>query len=219
MKTNCLSWLNNFHRELVLRSLRHDELVISSTDTVLGLLGSVSRPSFLKLNALKHRFDKPYIILIDDVARLPSIAELCPTDPRYGFLARCWPGPVTVILRACRLLPPFLLSPDHTIAVRVPDHTGLQAILAQLPGLFSTSANRAGQPTPTSLLDIDKSLLAQVSYVILDSEKNLEENPENRPLIGLPSTVLDLTGAVPRVMRQGAYPVRELERLWGTSFD
>ena len=196
------------------KSLKNDKISISSTDTILGFLASLTLSSYQKLNELKGgRQDKPYLILIASPVKLTYFIQIENiTTHITHLLAACWPGPVTLIFKANPTLPAFLSSGSGTIALRCPNHTGLQNLLVDFEGLFSTSANKSGKPAPNNPEEIEHDILEKIEYIILDGEKQ-------QPSL-LPSTILDLTspdGTV-RVVREGSYPVSTLEKIYGTPF-
>jgi L-threonylcarbamoyladenylate synthase len=110
-------------------------------------------------------------------------------------MARFWPGPLTLVLSA---------ASGHgaqTIAVRAPNHDVALALLSALgEPLASSSANPAGQPPPVDADQVIAGLGDQLDLV-------LDAGP---CAIGQPSTILDLSGAVPRILRQGAIPAATL---------
>jgi len=119
----------------------------------------------------------------------------------------CWPGPVTLICRARKGLPYYMQAEDGTIGLRMPDHEGLLKILEHFEGLFSTSANLSGKPVPVTVDELDKQLVDQIEYLVLDDEKK-------EPII-LPSTILDCSGEQITVVREGAFPIDQIEARAG----
>jgi L-threonylcarbamoyladenylate synthase len=126
---------------------------------------------------------------VDPVARVsPAAAEL---------MARFWPGPLTLVLPAREG------NDASTIAFRAPDHPVAIALLTQLDEpVASSSANRGGEPPPTDA-DAVEARLGDTIDLILDG---------GPCRIGQPSTILDLSGASPRILRQGAIPKEQLIR-------
>ena len=116
----------------------------------------------------------------------------------------CWPGPLTLILKAKPDLPDFMKSPEGTVGLRMPNHKGLLELLARFEGLFSTSANRAGEPVPQSIDEIDPEIMDAISYLIVDREQT--------PSM-VPSTILDCSRDEIRIVRKGAYPIEKLEKI------
>ncbi len=119
------------------------------------------------------------------------------TDAAADLMRRFWPGPLTLVL-------PAGANPDgRTIAVRAPDHEVALALLASLgEPIASSSANPAGQPPP---IDADQVIAGMGDRIdaVLDG---------GACRIGQPSTILDLSGPAPRILRQGAIPASELVR-------
>jgi tRNA A37 threonylcarbamoyladenosine synthetase subunit TsaC/SUA5/YrdC len=119
--------------------LIENKLFIGTTDTVLGLMCQVDESSKKSIDNVKIRSGKPYVILIDSIEK---VSKLCVINwTLRSFLTACWPGPVTVVLSIGPDAPKWMKE-LNTVAVRIPDHKGLQSILVDLPfGLYSTSAN------------------------------------------------------------------------------
>ena len=95
-------------------------------------------------------------------------------------------------------------SRQGTIALRVPDHAGLQKLLPHFTGLFSTSANISDNPVPRTIKDVDERIVKQVAYAVIDKkEKSIEL---------LESTITDCSGDHITVVCEGAHPIGELRR-------
>lgn len=200
-----LLWSGREHRAELARLLWAGRVAITATDTVFGLLAPLTGHGFDSLNYLKKRANKPYLVLIGHSSRLPLFTDQPISLPLRRLIAFCWPGPVTLIFKAKSTLPSFLKGPDGTIALRVPGHRGLLQLLQSFKGLFSTSANPHGKPAPFSLSDIDEGLLQSVSVVL--SGDDIKKSDV------MPSTILDCTQGVVRVVREGAYPINKLQTL------
>jgi len=182
-------------------AIRAGEPVIIPTDTVYGL---VCTPYYevpmRKLAPLKGRSpDQPIALLAASVDwLLECVPEL---RGRAGVIARALlPGPYTLVVPnpACRY--PWLTGrrPD-AIGVRVPELAGPgRDVLDRVGAIAATSANRHGEPDPRRLDDVPDEILAAVAAAVDGGE-----------LPGTPSTVLDLTGAEPRVLREGAASAAE----------
>jgi tRNA threonylcarbamoyl adenosine modification protein (Sua5/YciO/YrdC/YwlC family) len=202
-----LYWDDDAAIALVAAVLQRKSVVIGSSDTVIGLLAEGSSAGAAALDTLKHRREKPYLILANpDYARklvdLHAVPYLC------SLMEQCWPGPLTLIVRPAVGVPTSLLSPQGTLALRSPDHHGLQKLLTHVPILFSTSANITGQPVPKSQDEVDAEILSKLSYLILDREERRTDTP---------STLLDCTTPIPTVIRVGAYPADHIEKIIGFS--
>ena len=195
--------------------LENDELLIVSTDTIIGFLGRITRKSFNKINDIKQRLpDKNYLIVSKNIDRAMKFihAESLSTKV-LSMLSICWPGAVTVIVQANKFLPEYVQSKDGTIAIRCPAHNGLQQLLEYFDGLFSTSANISGKPIHLTIEDISYDVMQQVAGFVID-DKVLEKV--------VPSTIIDVsqehkTGTI-KVIRSGAFSIEVLERLYGSRF-
>jgi L-threonylcarbamoyladenylate synthase len=193
----------------LIEALKNGGIVVGSSDTIMGLLSDVSQAGFDALNFIKGRAEKPYLILISSKEQVKNFIESPLTAQLELLLDCCWPGPLTIVVRAKKNLPAFLISKAGTIALRVPNHRGLQALLPHFEGgLFSTSANLAGGPVPVSLDELDSSVAARVACMVADSNEAKVQN-------SLPSTILDCSGPDMRVLREGSYSVDFLESVCG----
>lgn len=199
---------------IIQQEIQAGGVIVGTSDTVLGLLASLTYEGFLTLNTIKGRERKPYIILIHDADKLSRFVSI--RNDSYSnlhierLIKACWPGPVTLIFKAKSDLPMFLKSAEGTVALRVPSHPWLQKLLTTGEGLFSTSANRAGQPTPQTVKELDEQIKHAVKYAVVDEDYESKEH--------LVSTILDCTNDKIKVVREGAYPIKELEAIVGISF-
>lgn len=198
MNPTFLQWEDPGSIEFLTTALRQNCVVLGSSDTVLGLLAPITESGFLALNNIKGRQEKPYLLLIGSKDKIVDFAEhLSPQAEE--LMHHCWPGPVTLIVKAKKNLPAFITSSSGTIALRYPNHEGLQTLLKRFDALFSTSANLAGQPTPIRLQDVDDKLINHVTAVVTDKDPVAQS--------ALPSTIVDCTGDTIHVIREGIYPV------------
>ncbi|MBU1008034.1 L-threonylcarbamoyladenylate synthase [Candidatus Dependentiae bacterium] len=215
-----LFWGNLTDRSRLIESLKNNEVSIVSTDTVYGFLGNVTLESYDRICFLKNCPTwRPFLILIASPdqesmeERLSRFVDLGSVSNRIvSFLSRCWPGPVTAIFKAKPGLPDFLVSEDGTIALRCPDHDGLQAILPAFEGLFSTSANRTGRPVPEKLSRVSPEIFEQVAYTVVDVVDELDGEIAKRE----PSSIIDFSGHddLWRVVREGAYSIEKLKEIY-----
>jgi L-threonylcarbamoyladenylate synthase len=188
--------------EEVVAAIHAGRPAIVPTDTVYGLAAdAANREAVEALYALKGREErKPTALVAADVEALhAAVPEL---DERVA--RALLPGPYTLVLPNPAGRFPWLAGErQETIGVRVPAVSGDAAELLRTAGpIAATSANRPGEPDPRSVADIPDEL--REACAILDVG----------PLPGTPSTVLDLTGPEPIVVREGAVPADEaLARL------
>ena len=188
------------------RALRENTVVVGTSDTVLGLLALLSRQGFDALNSIKSRTGRPYLILIGDKKKAAYFAENIQSFHIEKMIDICWPGPLTLILKAQPDLPDFMQSKEGTVALRMPNHAGLLQLLARFDGLFSTSANRAGQPVPAAVDELDPIIMKSISYLIVDREERVTTAS---------STILDCSHDEIKLVREGAYPIEKLEKILG----
>lgn len=188
----------------VARHLRAGGLVAYPTETVYGFGCALLPEALAALARLKSRAEtKPFLLLIRSIEEAPDLEW---TDAARTLAAAFWPGPLTLGLRGDpRRYPPGVIATDGTVAVRATPHAGVRALLAELRGpITSTSANRRGQPPATSaaeVLAVLRDLESAQEVWVLDGGA-LPPSP--------PSTIVDCSGARPRLLRAGAVPVQAL---------
>jgi L-threonylcarbamoyladenylate synthase len=191
--------------EAAVEEIRGGRPVVLPTDTVYGLCADPYRERPVReLYRLKGRSpDQPTALLAHDVELLfECVPEL---RGRAGTLVRALlPGPYTLIVPNPAHRYRWLTGPARDkIGVRVPELSGPGGeVLARAGAVAATSANLHGGPDPRRLEDVPVEIRASAAAVVDGGE-----------LPGTPSTVLDLTGREPRVLREGAVPAAEaLER-------
>jgi len=177
--------------------LRAGAVIAFPTDTLYGVGARASDAAAVAhLYRVKRRpAGQPMVWLVTDRAQVERFAVVSPAATE--LMDRYWPGPLTLVL------PALVPTDGSTIAVRAPDHDVALALLTSLgEPIASSSANPAGQPPP---IDADQ--------VIAGWDDELDLVLDGGPCrIGRPSTILDLSGATPRILRQGAIPSTELIR-------
>lgn len=204
LMTKHLIWNKKF-LPTIIAHITSGGVLLSTTDTILGLLAPCTQEGFDHLNVIKVRQEKPYIVLVPDYQTAKSyVAQQY--HPRLEALAdACWPGPVTCIFPVSPLIPAYMCSAQRAIGLRIPNHEGLLSLLRHTGPLFSTSANRAGDPVPSQLATVDPLVLASVAGVVLDESLSHQ-------LSTTASTILDCTEGEIHLIRQGAFLVDEIER-------
>ena len=182
--------------EEAVAALRAGELAVVPTDTVYGLAGLAYRPEpARRLYALKERpAGQPTALVAADVdLLLECVPEL--RGHAAAAVRALLPGPYTLVLpNPARRFPWLTGATPEAIGVRVPAVAGAAAaVLAGAGALVATSANARGGPEPRRLADVPAALAAACGALVDGGE-----------LPGTASTVLDLTGREPRVLRDGA---------------
>jgi L-threonylcarbamoyladenylate synthase len=183
------------------QALRAGQPVVLPFDTVYGLAAEPHDPeSTRRLYELKGREPAQPTAL---VAASADALLVCLPELDTTLAWHLLPGPVTLVVPNPAHRFPWLTgaNPDK-IGVRVPGLAGpTRAILDAVGAVVATSANRPGEPDPKWLEDVPEEMRAAAGAVVDGGE-----------LSGTPSTVIDLTGAEPRILREGALPAREVLR-------
>lgn len=185
--------------------LRRGGLVAFPTETVYGLgVNALDAPAVRRLFAAKRRpAEDPLIV---HVASLDAVAPLVAVRPPLldALAARFWPGPLTLVLRRSPLVPDEVTAGLDTVAVRVPAHPVAQALLAAagIP-VAAPSANLFSRPSPTHARHVLEDLDGRIDMLI-------DGGPTQ---VGVESTVLNLSGGVPEVLRPGAVTLEMLRHL------
>ena len=177
------------------------------TETVYGFGGAVDERSVEQLVELKMRpTGKPFLLLVA-ASEMITRLELKLTSYASTLAARFWPGPLTLVLPGGeRRVPDKLRGPEGGVAVRWTPHRSLaRLILAHGEPITSTSANRPGVP-PAMAAD---QIVAQWGDAI--TRGTLRVLDGGRLVESAPSTVVDCTGRLPRVIRPGAISAARLK--------
>jgi L-threonylcarbamoyladenylate synthase len=183
-------------------ALAGGSVVLLPTDTIPGLHARADQPAALaRLAALKGRpAAKPLVVIAGSLAQVAAVAA--PVDARAAaFLARCWPGPFSVVLAAREDAAAAVTAGTGTVAVRVPALGWLRDLaLAVGAPLASTSANLAGGPAATEF----HAAVAQFGGVVASFAPAGADAPDTA---GGPSALVDLTAWPPRLLREGPRPL------------
>lgn len=185
-------------------AIRRGELVVLPTDTVYGVAADAFNPVAVNLLlAAKGRGrDMPVPVLVSSRAMLAAVVSEV-TETAGRLVDEFWPGALTLVLRETPHLAWDLGEARGTVAVRMPDHPLATALIDQTGPLAVSSANRSGQPPATTAMDARLQLGASVS-VYLDGGPGAA---------AVPSTIVDLTGDRPRLLRAGALAAEALRAV------
>ena len=175
--------------------LRAGQVVAFPTETVYGLGADALNPDAVRaIFAAKERpADNPLIV---HVARREQLEGLCEvTDTAKKLMDAFWPGPLTLLLRKTDRVPDVTTAGLASVAVRCPNHPVAHQLLAQcgLP-IAAPSANRSGRPSPTTARHVLEDMDGRIPLILDGGECQ----------VGVESTVLDVTGEAPCVLRPGA---------------
>jgi L-threonylcarbamoyladenylate synthase len=187
--------------------LRRGGLVAFPTETVYGLgADALSEEACARIFAVKRRprFDP----LIVHVSGLDAVEPLClGIDDRMRQLAEAfWPGPLTIVLRKSAVVPDIVTAGEPTVALRVPSHPIARALLAATGRpIAAPSANPFGYISPTCAEHVAAQLGHEVD-AILDG---------GACEVGIESTIVDLSGEHPVLLRVGGIETERIEALVG----
>ena len=175
-------------------------LVAFPTDTVYGLGALAFDAKAVEgIYAAKGRPEEKAIpVLLGDAEDLPKVISNLP-PMAVKLISRFWPGPLTLILPKKPTLPEAV-SATPTVAVRVPDHPVARALLCAAGPMAVTSANLSGKPGACTAQEVLAQLAGKIALII-DGGKTPG---------GLPSTLVDCTGAEPVLLRDGPISLQNI---------
>jgi len=187
--------------------LRAGGLVAFPTETVYGLgADAANQEAVSRLYAVKRRpLDHPVIVHFENSAQAFTWAREIPAEAR-NLGERFWPGPLTLILKRSAHARDFITGGQDTVGLRVPSHPVAQQLLEDFQGAIAApSANRFGLVSPTTAAHVRQDLAKDVDLV-------LEGGPSE---VGIESTIIDLSGPRPALLRPGHISRTQLEGIVG----
>jgi L-threonylcarbamoyladenylate synthase len=191
-------------------AIRMGQLIVLPTDTVYGVgADAFDRNAVTDLLLAKGRGrDMPPPVLVGSVRAGEALID---DLGHYGrdLIAEFWPGALTLVCRATPTLNWDLGETKGTVAVRMPLHPVALEILRETGPLAVSSANMSGSPAATSADDAQKQLGSAIAVY-------LDGGPTEGPMA---STIIDLTGDVPRLLRAGMIPVDKIREITGVVED
>ena len=182
--------------------LRKGGVAIIPTDTVYGLACGISHAKAIKRIYTLKDMDpkKPLAILVGDMTTIGQYARGL-TTPYFRLLKRVLPGPYTFIFEATSEVPKIMLRKRPTIGVRMPVHPITLALLEELDEpLLTTSVRTPDDQWVIEPVEVESTLDDRVDVVV-----------DGGPLVAQPSTVVDLSGSEPVLVREGKGDVDDLE--------
>ena len=187
--------------DAALAAVREGECIVLPTDTVYGIgADALSADAVQRLLDAKQRGrDMPPPVLIAEPAMVRSLASAVSEDA-YALADAFWPGALTLILASHPTLRMDLGDRGDTIAVRIPDLAFTRELLRATGPLAVSSANVSGQPSATSITAARKQLGTSVA-VYLNGGRSAGP---------VPSTIVDVSGPEPRILREGRITRAEL---------
>lgn len=193
-------------KEAIVR-LQQGGVIAIPTETVYGLAADASQPQAVKrIFSIKGRpADHPLIVHIGSVAQVHDWAEEVP-EPFWSLAEQFWPGPLTIIFKKKAQVDTLITGGQDTIALRIPAHKKvLQLLVALNRGLAAPSANRFGQVSPTTPQHVFDALGDEIDGII----------DGGACAVGIESTILDLSGEQPQILRPGQISQQQIEVCLG----
>jgi len=193
-------------REAIERVARHLEqggLIAYPTETVYGFGCTLRADAVSRLAAAKRRAaDRPFLLLIAGPAMLPALEW---TETAKALARAYWPGALTLVLNVKdHKLPPEVVAPAGTVAVRATSHSGVRRLVERVGPLTSTSANVPAEPPA---LNAEQAGLALAA--IAGEWPALTLDGGTLPA-STPSTIVDCSVAPARLVRAGVIDAKEL---------
>lgn len=192
--------------ELAGKYIRAGQLVAFPTETVYGLgADALNEAAVAAIFAAKGRpADNPLIVHIADLEMLPSLVEA--NDIVYKLAAAFWPGPLTLVLPKKDIVPDIVTAGLDSVAVRMPDNrVALALIRASGRPIAAPSANLSGRPSPTVAEHVALDMAGRIPLILDGGATD----------IGLESTVIDIRGDRPTLLRPGKITADDLEPYLG----
>ena len=200
------------------KKLAQGALVAFPTETVYGLgVDATNRDAVTRMYTVKGRpADHPVIVHVSSMQAMGQWASDIP-DYAIALARKYWPGPMTLILKRSELAEDFVTGGQDSVGLRVPDHKVALALLAAFEsiggkGVAAPSANRFGHLSPTSASAVSDEL----SDYLGDGDVILDGGSCD---VGVESTIIDCSGALPRVLRPGAISPAMIADAIGVSIE
>lgn len=188
--------------------LRENEAIAFPTETVYGLgANAMNDEAIAKIFEAKGRpSDNPLIVHIGTKSQLDGIVKEIPPVAEK-LMEHFWPGPLTIILPRKEGISEKVTAGLNTVGVRMPDHPVALALIeeANVP-VAAPSANRSGRPSPTLASHVYEDLNEKIAGIVDGGATG----------VGVESTVIDCTSAVPTILRPGGITKEQLESVIGT---
>ncbi|MEO1443276.1 MAG: L-threonylcarbamoyladenylate synthase [Chloroflexota bacterium] len=185
--------------------IRRGGLVAFPTETVYGLgANALDAAAIDRIYKAKQRpYHDPIIAHINTAHDLPRLAKNIP-DAAYKLAQMFWAGPLTMVLTRADHVPAVLSAQMPTVAIRMPSHPVARALIdAAGTPIAAPSANTFTRPSSTSAEHVLEDLNGHVDLILDGGETT----------IGIESTVIDMTQAVPVVLRPGGVLLEDLRRV------
>jgi len=184
-------------------AIKDQKLIVYPTDTLYGLGSTINSENAIQsIFTVKHRpFSMPLPVAVSDRKMLSNCVEL---TPLARHLAEAFfPGKITLVCQKKKNISDLITSNKNTVAIRIPDDEIALQLISKTGPLIATSANIHGKPTPAFVSEIRKLFKPSVVEVFVD----------DGPRQGQPSTIIDVTGSHPVILREGSIPAYIIQKM------
>ncbi|MCT4607166.1 MAG: L-threonylcarbamoyladenylate synthase [Marinisporobacter sp.] len=186
--------------------LKNGGTVAFPTETVYGLgANALDEKAVKKIFQAKGRpSDNPLIVHISKIEEIIPLVKEIPENAKK-LMGKFWPGPITIILKRSHRIPDVITAGLDTVAIRMPSHPIANKLIekSQVP-VAAPSANLSGKPSPTKAEHVIHDLKGKVDVIISGGSCD----------VGLESTVVDMTGEWPMILRPGGITKEDLEEIF-----
>ncbi len=206
MSEKCLSHIQH-QVERGISILKDGGIVAFPTDTVYGLgAASYLYQAVERIYQAKERpRNMAFPLLLANVSQITEVAYPVP-QVAWLLVHKFLPGALTLVLHKSKSVPDIITADGMTVAIRVPAHPVPVALAEGLGSpIVGTSANLSGRPSSLTAVDVHSQFGSKIDLVI----------DGGRCLGGKESTIVDVTGETPVILREGAISRRELEQVCG----
>lgn len=180
-------------------------LVAFPTETVYGLgANGLDEDAVKKIYIAKERpQDNPLILHVSSMDEVSRLVDKIPEEARL-CMDKFWPGPLTIILNRSKLVPDIITAGLDSVAIRMPNNPiALKLIEVANTPIAAPSANTSGSPSPTKANHVIEDLNGKIDMIIDGGSAE----------VGLESTILDLTGDTPSILRPGGITLEQLRQV------
>lgn len=192
--------------QMVVEHLKHGALIAYPTDTFYGLGANIFNESAIKrIFEVKGReLQKPILILVSRIEELHTLVDDFKFPYIHKLIENFWPGPLTVVFRASKHISPVLTGSTGKIGIRLPDHPLCQELVKGLGNpITATSANISGMKEIRDPTEVLRIFNGKIDLLV-------DGGPTRG---GVPSTVIDVTGDRPVILREGMISFKNINRV------
>ncbi|NMA48987.1 MAG: threonylcarbamoyl-AMP synthase, partial [Tissierellia bacterium] len=199
---------NNIDKKILneaVQIVRAGGTVVFPTETVYGLgANGLNEEAVMKIFKAKGRpADNPLILHIYSIGHVEALVKNIP-ETAEKCMEAFWPGPLTILFKKSSKVPKIITAGLDTVAIRMPkNNIALELIKEANIPIAAPSANVSGRPSPTSAKHVIDDLDGKVDMIIDGGDTG----------IGIESTVLDLSGDIPVILRPGAVTIEDLKKI------